>query len=114
MDREGVDQLSFKETQADLEDGQIPAVFAINEVSATFVDGARTGRNCPDIQQDDRQGQARQPIRVVQHGAFQVKTVSFQIAKHLFDSLLANDKKVREGLQDGWRSHNEFQRSHLR
>lgn len=34
MNRKGVDQLTFNGTQADLEDGQIAAILAVNQVRA--------------------------------------------------------------------------------
>jgi hypothetical protein len=42
MNRKGVDQLTVNETQADLEDGQIAAILAVDQVSTPLVNGAGT------------------------------------------------------------------------
>ncbi len=94
--------MTFPQIEADAENTQIAAIFAIDQVAQPGFNGSHPRDEQIEIQQDDSQGQAVQALHSVQAGALQVKAIVFQIAKHFLDSLLANDKKVREGLQDGW------------
>ena len=82
MNGKGVDQLAFNEAQPDLEDGQIAALFSVDQVTTALMNGTGAGGNRPDIQENDGQGQTGQALRVVQHGAFQIEAVTFEIAKH--------------------------------
>jgi hypothetical protein len=92
MNRKGVDQLAFNEAQTNLKDRQITAIFTIDQMSATFMNGASAGGHRPNIQQHHGQGQTGEAIVMVQQGAFQIKAMSFKIAKHLFNGLITNDK----------------------
>ena len=85
MNRKGVVQLAINKAQTNLKNRQIATVFAIDQMSASFMDGTRSGGYRPDIQQNDGQGQTGQTLGVVQHGAFQIKTMPFQVTKHFFN-----------------------------
>jgi hypothetical protein len=79
------DQSMFNETHADLEYRRITAILAVDQVSPPSMKGKGMCGNQPEIQQDHCQSQARQPLPVVQHGTYQIKVMSFHVAKHLID-----------------------------
>ena len=56
----------------------------VNEMAKALMDGATAGRDEPDIQADDGQGEARESDKVTQHGTFQIEAMFFQIAMHFF------------------------------
>jgi hypothetical protein len=50
----------LNKAQADLEDAQVTAVIAIDQMTQTGMDGTTTDRDQPDIQESHCQGKARQ------------------------------------------------------
>jgi hypothetical protein len=56
--RKAIGQLSFQEAQSNLEEAQIPPIFAIDQVTVPGSDGPRSGGHAPQVQHRDRQGQA--------------------------------------------------------
>ncbi len=56
-----IDNTTFDKAQADLEDGQIAAVFAIDQRAPAVFDDALTGGQEPNVQ--ERHGQGRRERR---------------------------------------------------
>ena len=58
-DRKAIDDTSFEITKTNLEDAQITAIHAINQVTQTSMNGTSANGKQPDIEQSDSQSQAR-------------------------------------------------------
>jgi len=54
-------------------------------MAETISNSTTTNRNEPDIEQSDRQGEARQAQKMAEHGAFEMKAVFLEITEHFFD-----------------------------
>ena len=65
-----IGQTPFNDSQANLEDRQVPAIFAIDETALTISNGPSTDRNEPDVEQSHSQGQPGQTIKMAQHRCF--------------------------------------------
>jgi hypothetical protein len=91
-ERQVIGQLSFDQPQADLKDAQVPAIHSVHQLAQALPNTPTAEGDEPKVEQSHRQGEARQAQKMTQHRAFQVKAMLFEIAEHLFNGLITNDK----------------------
>ena len=84
--------MSFTHIQTDSKEAQITAVRPVDQSSQAVLNDLRTGGDQFKEQQDHCESQAMQFEHGTQMGTFQVKAIVFQVAEHLFNGLITNDK----------------------
>src|SRR3990170_977966 len=78
-------QKPFNHIPADPKDAVVPTVSAVNQVTLTRFDHLRAESDQPDIKQDDRERQPRQPQEMTNVSTFQIKAIAFNVAESLIN-----------------------------
>jgi hypothetical protein len=87
-----IDQSPIRHVPADPKEAVIPPVIAVHQAAVPLLDRPGAEGEQPDIQKHDGQGQTREAQEISEMGSLEVKTVPFQVAEHLFNGLITNDK----------------------
>ena len=75
----------FKDVIANPEDTKVTSFASVDEMTTSILDGANTQGNQRKVKYGHNKGQPRKTQEVPETTFLQIKTIAFEIAKHLFD-----------------------------